>query len=167
MLMAMKQRTVLVLGPALLLALAGASALRAREAAAANDPRQEPPLVSWVAAAPASGGEQGFTGTVAAKVQSNLGFRVSGKIVQRLVDAGQQVKAGQPLMRIDDSDLRLAMTAKRNAIAMAQAAAVEAEADEKRYANLLSAGATSRQRYDQAKTALDTAEAQQIGRASC
>ena len=39
-----------------------------------------------------------FTGTVAARVQSDLGFRVSGKVLERLVDAGQTVKRGQALM---------------------------------------------------------------------
>ena len=61
------------------------------------------------------------TGIIGARVQSNLGFRVPGKIVERLVDAGQQVKAGQPLMQIDETDLRLALTAKRNAVAAARA----------------------------------------------
>jgi RND family efflux transporter MFP subunit len=157
----MKKRAFILAGGAFVVALATAAlAIRARDASAANDPRQEPPLVSLATPAPVTGVEHGFTGVIGAKVQSNLGFRVAGKIVQRLVDPGQQVKAGQPLMRIDDTDLRLALTAKRNAIAMARAAAVQAEADERRYANLLSNGATSRQRYDQAKTALDTAEAQ-------
>jgi RND family efflux transporter MFP subunit len=93
-------------------------------------------------------------------VQSNLGFRVSGKIVERLVDVGQQVKAGQPLMRIDDTDLRLALTAKRNAVAAARASVVQLDADERRYASLLDDGWVPRQRYEQVQAALDTAEAQ-------
>src|SRR5689334_10203038 len=137
-----------------------ALALSSPDAGPVSDPRQEAPLVRVATAAPATGVERGFTGLIEARVQSNLGFRVPGKIVERLVDVGQQVNAGQPLMRIDDTDLRLALTAKRNAIAMARAAAVQTRADERRYANLLSNGATSRQRYDQAKAALDTAEAQ-------
>jgi RND family efflux transporter MFP subunit len=93
-------------------------------------------------------------------VQNNLGFRVPGKIVERLVDAGQEVKAGQPLLRIDDTDLRLALTAKRNAVAAARATVVQLDADERRYASLLDDGWVPRQRYEQAKAALDTAEAQ-------
>lgn len=157
----MKKRAFLALGSVLAaVAAIAAFVIHARQASALTDPRQAPPLVRLVTATWLSGSERGFTGIIGAKVQSNLGFRVPGKIVQRLVDPGQRVKAGQPLMRIDDTDLRLALTAKRNAIAMARAAAVQAEADERRYANLLSNGATSRQRYDQAKAALDTAEAQ-------
>lgn len=159
--MAKKKRVFIAAGASLAAMLAAALfIIHAREASAAPDPRQDLPLVSLMTAAPITGMERGFTGVIGAKVQSNLGFRVAGKIVQRLVDPGQQVKAGQPLMRIDDTDLRLALTAKRNAVAMARAAAVQTQADERRYANLLSNGATSRQRYDQAKAAWDTAQAQ-------
>ena len=70
--------------------------------------------------------ERTFTGVIAARVPSNLGFRVPGKVVARLVDVGQQVHAGQPLMRLDPKDLDLALTAKKNAVAAARAAAVQA-----------------------------------------
>jgi RND family efflux transporter MFP subunit len=88
-------------------------------------------------------------------VQSSLSFRVPGKIVERLVNTGEQVKAGQPLMRIDETDLRLAVTAKRNAVAAARASVVQTEADEQRYAKLVSNGWASRQRYEQAKAAAE------------
>jgi RND family efflux transporter MFP subunit len=117
-------------------------------------------MVRLVTAARVSGSERGFTGTIGARVESNLGFRVAGKIVERLVNVGEQVKAGQPLMRIDETDLRLALTAKRNAVAAARAAVVQTDADERRYANLVNDGWTSRQRYEQAKAASDTAKAQ-------
>jgi RND family efflux transporter MFP subunit len=134
--------------------------LDAKEAAAVSDPRQEPPIVRLVTAAPVARFERSFTGIIGAKVESNLGFRVSGKIVERLVDVGQQVTAGQPLMRIDDTDLRLALTAKRNAVAAARAMVAQTEPDEQRYASLLKDGFVPRQRYEQAKAALDTARAQ-------
>jgi RND family efflux transporter MFP subunit len=63
-------------------------------------------------------------------------------------------------MRIDETDLRLALTAKRNAVAAARASVVQLNADERRYASLLNNGWVSRQRYEQAKAASDTAEAQ-------
>lgn len=113
-----------------------------------------------VTAARMAGSERSFTGVIGARVQSNLGFRVPGKIVERLVNVGQQVKAGQPLMRIDETDLRLALTVKRQAVAAARASVVKLDADERRYASLTSSGWVPRQRYEQAKAALDTAEAQ-------
>jgi RND family efflux transporter MFP subunit len=160
----MKKRPAIVLGAVLIAVLGAAAAsaffLRTPEASAVSDPRQEPPLVRLVAAAQPGGSERGFTGIVGARVQSNLGFRVAGKIVERLVNVGQQVKAGQPLMRIDETDLRLALTAKNNAVAAARASVVQWEADERRYASLRNKGWISGQRYEQAKAALDTAQAQ-------
>ena len=160
----MKKRPIIVLG-SILIAVFGAAgfvtlSIRTQAASAVSDPRQEPPIVRLMTAARVTGAERGFTGIIAARVQSNLGFRVAGKIVERLVNAGQQVKAGQPLMRIDETDLRLAVTAKRNAVAAARASFVQTEADEQRYAKLVRNGWASRQRYEQAKAALDTAEAQ-------
>ena len=160
----MKKRPTVVLG-SLLIAVSGAAAfatvsLRTQEASAGGDPRQEPPMVRLVTAAQVTGSERAFTGIIGARVQSNLGFRVGGKIVERLVNVGQSVKAGQPLMRIDETDLRLALKAKRNAVAAARASFVQLEADERRYASLVDKGWVSRQRYEQAKAALDTAEAQ-------
>src|SRR2546429_9710336 len=94
-----------------------------KKAPAARTRSQEPPMVSLVRAARVTGSERGFTGTIGARVESNLGFRVAGKIVERLVNVGEQVKAGQPLMRIDETDLRPAVTAKRHAGAAARATA--------------------------------------------
>jgi RND family efflux transporter MFP subunit len=158
-----KSRLLILAG--VLIAASGAAvfatlAIPAREASAARDPRQEPPMVNLVTAAPVTGSERGFTGVVGARVESNLGFRVPGKILERLVNVGEQVKAGQPLMRIDETDLRLALTAKRNAVAAARASLVQADADEQRYAKLVSDGWASHQRYEQAKAASDTAKAQ-------
>jgi RND family efflux transporter MFP subunit len=160
----MKKRPFIVVA-GILIAVSGVAAfvalsIRTQAASAVGDPRQEPPIVRLVTATRVTGTERGFTGIIGARVQSNLGFRVAGKIVERLVNAGQQVKAGQPLMRIDETDLRLAVTAKRNAVAAVRASVVQTEADEQRYAKLVSNGWASRQRYEQAKAALDTAEAQ-------
>jgi RND family efflux transporter MFP subunit len=160
----MKKRPIIVLG-SIGIAVFGVAAvatlsLRTQAASAVSDPRQEHPIVRVAMAARVTGSERGFTGIIGARVQSNLGFRVAGKIVERLVNTGQQVKAGQPLMRIDETDLGLAVTAKRNAVAAARASVVQTDADEQRYAKLVSNGWASRQRYEQAKAALDTAEAQ-------
>ncbi|MCA1493481.1 efflux RND transporter periplasmic adaptor subunit [Ensifer sp. NBAIM29] len=124
------------------------------------DPRVASPLVRVVKATRPERAERAFTGTIAARVASNLGFRVPGKITQRLVDIGEQVTAGQALLRIDETDLQLALTARRNAVAAARAVLVQARADEERYAVLVKNGlAATPQRYEQAKAALDTASA--------
>lgn len=157
--MQLKRGHAVALG-GLLIAGLGVAAFLMLSGEAVSDPRTDAPIVQLATPVRMTGSERGFTGVIGARVESNLGFRVAGKIVERLVNVGQQVKAGQPLMRIDQTDLGLALAAKRSAVAAARASAVQANADERRYANLVSEGAISRQRYDQAKAAADTANAQ-------
>ena len=127
---------------------------------ASADPRTQAPLVRAALVEGAVPASRSFTGTVAARVQSDLGFRVSGKILQRLVDAGQSVKRGQPLMRIDPVDLKLAAVAQDEAVAAARARALQTAADETRYRNLVGTGAISASAYDQVKAAADAAKAE-------
>lgn len=160
----MKHKRLLLIG-ALALSVSGlaAFALMSQEQSAESttDPRTSPQLIRVVKAARVSGTERSFTGTIAARIQSNVGFRVPGKITERLVDTGQRVTQGQPLMRIDDTDLRLALIARSNAVAAARAVLVQTSEDEKRYAALIKNGlAASSQRYEQAKAALESAKAQ-------
>lgn len=125
------------------------------------DPRTGAPLVR---AATVDGADAAtsrtFTGTVAARVQSDLGFRVAGKVLERLVDAGQSVKRGQTLMRIDPVDLKLAANAQLETVAAARARARQAADEEARYRDLRGTGAISASAYDQVKAAADAAKAQ-------
>jgi RND family efflux transporter MFP subunit len=127
---------------------------------APSDPRTEAPLVRAAIVHNATVASRSFTGTVAARVQSDLGFRVSGKVLERLVDAGQTVKRGQPLMRIDPVDLKLAAQAQQEAVAAARARAQQTAQDEARYRDLRGTGAISASAYDQIKAAADAAKAQ-------
>jgi RND family efflux transporter MFP subunit len=106
-----------------------------------------------------SGADPAFTGVVSARVQSNLGFRVPGKITKRLVDTGQFVRAGQLLMTIDRTDYVHAITARAETVTAAKAKAVQAAADEARYRGLVKSGAVSASIYDQIKAASDAAQA--------
>lgn len=127
---------------------------------AESDPRTQPPLVRVTTPSLANAAMREFTGIVAARVQSDLGFRVGGKIIERLVDAGQVVRRGQPLMRIDLTDLALATRVSQGTVEAARARALQTAADEKRYRDLVGAGAVSASAYDQAKAAADSARAQ-------
>lgn len=124
-----------------------------------KDPRTEPQQVEITEVQAAGAGLRGFTGVVAARVQSNLGFRVPGKISERLVDVGQMVRASQPLMRIDPTDYAHAVSAQIANVAAAKARFIQAAADEARYRPLVSSGAVSKSAYDQAKAAADSARA--------
>lgn len=154
--------STVVRGRAVLIAIGAISAitLGACTAESAADPRTAPPLVRTTLVHDTGAASRAFTGVVAARVQSDLGFRVSGKVLQRLVDAGQTVRRGQPLMRIDPVDLKLAVNAQQQAAAAARAQAKQAAQEEARYRNLLGTGAVSVSAYDQARAAADAAKAQ-------
>ena len=123
------------------------------------DPRVLDPLVQVAAVVPVSAVERSFTGVVAARVQSGLGFRVPGKVLQRLVDSGQAVKRGQPLMRIDATDLQLATRAFDEAVVAARAVARQTAEDEVRYRDLVGRGAVSASDYDKIRVAAESAQA--------
>jgi RND family efflux transporter MFP subunit len=130
------------------------------DASSSIDPRTQPPLVRIEAVEIPIQSERSFTGVVAARVQSDLGFRVAGKVLERLVDTGQAVERGQPLMRIDPADLKLALRAREEAVAAAKARALQASEDEVRYRDLVSAGAVSASAYGKVKAAAESARAE-------
>jgi len=118
------------------LALAAVSVMLA--ACSKPTPLEEPiravKIMTVTASSFASGYE--FSGEVKARVESRLGFRVGGKIIQRQAELGQHVKAGQVLAQLDPQDYTLAADAAR---AQLQAAATQrdlAAADYKRFATL-------------------------------
>jgi RND family efflux transporter MFP subunit len=125
----------------------------------AEDPRTLPPLAEVAVAEPTDVAERAFTGVVSARVQSDLGFRVPGKLIERLIDAGQGVQRGQALMRLDRTDYAHAITTQVANVAAARARLRQAAADEVRYRGLVASGAVSRSAYDQVKAAADSARA--------
>ncbi|QEM83375.1 efflux RND transporter periplasmic adaptor subunit [Halomonas binhaiensis] len=130
------------------------------DAESSSDPRTQSPRVRIATVATSGPVERSFTGVVAARVQSDLGFRVPGKITERLVDTGQTVERGQPLMRIDPSDLRLASRAEEEAVAAAEARARQTAEDAERYRALVAKGSVSASAYDNARAAADSARAE-------
>jgi len=74
-----------------------------------------------------------YSGEVRARVESRLGFRVAGKIVQRQAELGQHVRAGQVLAQLDPRDYQLAADAARAQLASATTQRDLAAADFKRY----------------------------------
>ena len=113
-----------------------------------------------------------LAGTVVPRIESTLGFRVAGKIVQRSVDLGAIVKPGDIIAVLDPADYRLAVDNARAALASAEADYVRAKADHERYLNLRgsmafvpqtldqrqSLASTALARVDQAKSQLSSAE---------
>lgn len=100
-----------------------------------------------------------YTGTVHARTESTLAFRVPGKIVARLVSAGDHVRAGQALFRLDARDLGLAASAAADKVRAAEADAARTSADEARLRPLVATGAISAATYDGARAMRDAAAA--------
>ena len=94
-----------------------------------------------------------FTGVVRARTDSALGFRVGGKIAERLVNAGEAVKIGQPLLKLDPTDYQLALQGAR---AVEKQAALEFE----RVRVLVERGAESRDLLEKAGAAAESSAAQ-------
>lgn len=144
----------------LLVALAG-TALIAGCSGSAPESSAEPLVATALAQGEGTGGNGGdaYTGTVHARTESTLAFRVPGKIVARLVDAGAHVRAGQPLFRLDARDLGLAASAAADKVRAAEADAARTAADEARLRPLVATGAISPSAYDGARAARDAAAA--------
>lgn len=123
-------------------------------------PPGPPPPTPVFAARPApdpEGGAQTYTGTVRARYEADLGFRVGGKLVGRKVEVGDRVAPGQVLGELDPADLELALRSAENERNSASAAALRAGQDEGRQRSLLGSGAIAQAEYDSAKASLDSA----------
>jgi membrane fusion protein, multidrug efflux system len=101
-----------------------------------------------------------LTGQVRAKDQANLGFRLDGRVIERLVDVGDMVKAGQVVARLDPRNQENALRSARANLLSAEAALTQARLTFGRQQELLKGGWTTRARFDEAQQALTTAEAQ-------
>jgi RND family efflux transporter MFP subunit len=93
-----------------------------------------------------------LTGTVRARYEIPMAFRVSGKIAARLVDPGARVKAGQVLAKLEPEDYRLALKAAEADVRSAQAEMERATAQEGRTRDLTAKGHASQAANDQAVT---------------
>lgn len=100
-----------------------------------------------------------LAGTVVPRYETTVGFRVPGKIVERLVEVGGRVTSGQPVARLDTADLRLAHDNARAALAAAEAEAVRARADLERYVGLKGTSAFVPQILDQRQSLANGAQA--------
>lgn len=100
-----------------------------------------------------------YAGEVRAQVESALGFRVGGKVQRRHVEVGQRVRAGEVLMTLDPSDLRLAAEAAAAQVTAARTQRDLAAADLKRFRELRAQGFISGAELERREAALVAAEA--------
>ena len=104
--------------------------------------------------------QQEFAGEVRPRIESRLGFRVGGKIIQRQAEVGPEVKAGAVLAQLDPQDYRLATEAARAQVAAALTNRDLAAADFKRYVALRDQNFISGAELERRESTLKAAQAQ-------
>lgn len=148
-----------------LLAAATLAGCRAEANRVEAPPSPRPVQVAEVAFAPQQD-SRALTGVVRARREADVGFRAGGRIVERLVDVGTTVAAGQPVARLDPADLALSLRAAEAELAGAEATARQAAADAQRSRALLAARHVSPAFDDQRQAAArSTAEKVEATRA--
>lgn len=132
------------------LALAACTEGAARTDAARADERATArAVVVQIASFAPQTAERSFVGTIRPRVESDLGFRVPGKIAERLVQQGQSVSAGQPLARLDENDLKLQERQARAEYDAARTNLVASEAQDRRTVDLRRSGWATQATLDQ------------------
>lgn len=116
-------------------------------------------LVRTVAAGGGGVAVQVYTGEVRARYETDLAFRIGGKVIERRVDVGATVRRGQVLARLDPQDAKLAVAAAAAQVAAAEADAVLARAELERAQGLRAQGFISASALDARKTSLEAAQA--------
>ena len=99
-----------------------------------------------------------LTGEVQARFSADLSFRLSGRVLERLVDVGAHVNAGDVLARLDPAEQQADFDAATAGLAAAEAQLRVAQATFDRQSSLLSSGFTTRVAHDQAQEQLRTAQ---------
>jgi membrane fusion protein, multidrug efflux system len=103
-----------------------------------------------------------LTGTVAARITSDLSFRVTGRILSRKVDIGDHVTAGQVLATLDPTEQQASVAAAEAAVRSSEAKLRQASHDFDRQQELLPSGSTTRPQFDRAQDTLRAAQANLI-----
>ena len=102
--------------------------------------------------------ERSFVATVRPRIESDLGFRVAGKVARRLVEVGETVKAGQVLATLDEADLGLQLDQAQSELLAAKGSQTQAQAELKRGEALLKKGWSTDADVEKQRAAADEAD---------
>jgi RND family efflux transporter MFP subunit len=98
-------------------------------------------------------------GTIRAVHETSIGSRLLARVEEVNLKAGQEVKAEDVLVRLNDTDLKARLEQAKAAVTGAEATRAQAANDEQRYAKLAESKAISRQEHEKTATALQEADA--------
>jgi RND family efflux transporter MFP subunit len=144
--------------PSRLAVLAAALMLAACQAETAPAPRLERPVQVQRVAFETGAMAREFVGVVRARYETDLGFRVAGKIVTRVVNVGDRVRIGDVIARLDPGDLGLQVESAEAELAAATSNLAQAASDLQRYATLKSKGYAAVADFDRKQAANDEAD---------
>jgi RND family efflux transporter MFP subunit len=144
--------------PRALAALAAVLLLAGCEAQTAPALKVERPVKVQRVAFEDASSKREFVGIVRARYETDLGFRVAGKIVTRVVNVGDRVQVGDVVARLDPEDLRLQVQSAEAELAAATSNLAQASADFARYSTLKTNGWASIADFDRKKAASDEAQ---------
>lgn len=99
-------------------------------------------------------------GTIRAVHETTVGSKLLAQVIEVQLKAGQNVRAGDVLVRLDDADLQAKLNQARAAVISAEATYAQALRDEKRNGDLLKSNAASRRDYERMATAVRFSEAE-------
>src|ERR1700726_5011825 len=100
---------------------------------------------------PAASGSTVSVGTVQPRYETNLGFRVLGRLIARPVNVGDLVAEGQTIAAIDPTALELSVRSAKADLSKAQAQLENAIGTEERKRVLIKTDATTKQTLDDAE----------------
>jgi RND family efflux transporter MFP subunit len=126
------------------------------QATSASPKAERPVQVERVAFARQEASRE-FVGVVRARHETDLGFRVAGKMMTRSINVGDTVHAGDVVAQLDATDLNLQVESAQAELAAATSNLADASAEEARYANLKARAAVAAADYDHKKAAKDEA----------
>jgi RND family efflux transporter MFP subunit len=101
-----------------------------------------------------------LTGRIEAEDEAALGFRIAGRVMERPVNVGDRVQAGQIIARLEPQNEMNTLRSAQANLAAAQAKLTQARNHFERQETLLAQGWTTRALFDEAQKARDTAQAQ-------
>ncbi|MFG1295353.1 efflux RND transporter periplasmic adaptor subunit [Xanthobacter sp. V13C-7B] len=101
-----------------------------------------------------------LTGHVEAENEASYGFRIGGRVIDRLVNVGDQVQPGQVMARLDPQNEQNAVRSAQAALAAANASLSQTRNQYERQRQLLARGFTPRAQYEQAEQAFLAARSQ-------
>lgn len=117
------------------------------------------PVKTQVVAASQHAQSVALTGEIRARVQSDLAFRVTGRIAERFVEVGDHIQVGQVLARLESQEQEADVSSATASVQSAAATLRQTAAAFDRQKTLLDSGFTTRTNYDNAQQAFAAAQA--------